>query len=96
MEQFVSCFIHARAVMSNSFHALVLSLRFHRPVTILPIARKDSRLNDLLRTLGLISSPADFDASFSIDLSEEEWHEVDRHLDETAFDSILYLKNALS
>lgn len=96
VEQFVSCFIHADAVVSNSFHALVLSMRFHHPVTIIPIARKDHRLRDLLKTLDLILPQDAFNAPVRIDLTEEEWQKVDRHLDEISRKSIQYLSDTLS
>lgn len=64
-EKFVSLFQGASEVVTDSFHGTVFSLIFGKPVTVALPARNASRIEDLLRSLGLTNS--DFGSVLHLD-----------------------------
>ena len=93
-EEFVSLIVHADAVLTNSFHAVVFSVLFHKPFRVFAIDKSSSRMRDLLGKLGIpercVSS---VDAS---PVEDANWDEVDRKLEELRVGSWDFLRRALS
>ncbi|MDN0064726.1 polysaccharide pyruvyl transferase family protein [Collinsella ihumii] len=93
-EEFVSLIAHADAVLTNSFHATVFSILFHRPFRVFATDESASRMHNLLGKLGILKrSVADVDAS---PVADENWNEVDRRLSDLRKGSWDYLRRALS
>lgn len=93
-EEFVSLIAHADAVLTNSFHATVFSILFHRPFRVFATDRSASRMRDLLGKLGV---PERCVSSLDASLVEDaDWNEVDRKLEELRIGSWDYLRRALS
>lgn len=93
-EEFVSLVAHADAVLTNSFHATVFSILFHRPFRVFATDKSASRMRDLLGKLGMSERcVAEVDASPVVD---EDWNTVDRRLEELRKGSWDYLRRALS
>ena len=93
-EEFVSLIAHADAVLTNSFHATVFSVLFHRPFRVFATDKSSSRMRDLLGKLGiseLCVSHAD-----TSPISNVGWEDVDLLLEELRASSWSYLRRALS
>lgn len=93
-EEFVSLVAHARAVLTNSFHATVFSLKFHVPFRVFATDPSSSRMRDLLRELGLTGCLSEsVDASMPEDV---DWESADDKAAVLREGSVRYLKEALS
>lgn len=93
-EEFLSLIAHASAVLTNSFHATVFSVLFHRPFRVYGVDRSSSRMRNLTEKLGISECcVASIDAS---PIKDENWSKVDRKIDELRTDSWAYLREALS
>lgn len=93
-EEFVSLIAHADAVLTNSFHATVFSILFHRPFRVFATDKSASRMQDLTAKLDMPGRCIkEIDAS---PLGDEDWNMVDRKLDELRKGSWGYLQRALS
>lgn len=93
-EEFVSLIAHADAVLTNSFHATVFSILFHKPFRVFATDLSASRMNELTENLGIPKRCVSaVDAS---PLGDESWEEVDDRLDVLRKESWDFLKMALS
>lgn len=93
-EEFVSLIVHADAVLTNSFHATVFSILFHRPFRVFATDKSASRMRDLLGKLGISElCVSHADAS---PVSNVGWEDVDLLLEELREGSWNYLRRALS
>lgn len=93
-EEFISLIAHADAVLTNSFHATVFSVLFHRPFRVFATDKSASRMRDLLGKLGMPGRcVASVDAT---PVDDEDWDAVDRKLEELRKGSWDYLRRALS
>ena len=52
-EEFVSLIAHAGLVLTNSFHATVFSVIFHKPFRVFATDKSGARMRDLLGNIGL-------------------------------------------
>ena len=93
-EEFVSLVAHAEAVLTNSFHATVFSLKFHRPFRTFANDKSSSRMRDLLGELGVeVCLTTDVDVS---PLARPDWDDVDRRVATLRQGSLRFLREALS
>lgn len=93
-EEFLSLVSHAEIVLTNSFHATVFSLLFHRPFRVFSTDESSSRIEGLLSKLdieGNISTCHNANA-----IPEICWDRVDAGIDSLRESSLSYLKEALS
>lgn len=84
----------ADRVLTNSFHATVFSLQFHRDFVAFPTDRSAARMTDLLGEVGL-GRRASMRAVASVP-RDENWAAVDRALVRLRENSLSYLEGALS
>lgn len=91
-EEFLGHISSAKYVVTNSFHATVFSILFHKHFCVFPTKKSSARMVDLLRNLGLqhriVVNGFDIDASI-------DYRSVDINLDLLRMDSLEYLKSAL-
>lgn len=93
-EEFVSLIAHAGAVLTNSFHATVFSILFHRPFRVFATDLSASRMRGLLAELGIPERCAGgADAS---PIAPVDWSDVESRLDRLRTGSWEYLKGALA
>lgn len=93
-EGFVSLIANASLVLTNSFHASVFSILFHKPFRVFATDESGSRMRGLLGELDLGSRcVAEVDAS---PVPEADWDDVQKRLDAMRRHSLDYLKKALS
>lgn len=93
-EEFVSLIAHADLVLTNSFHATVFSVLFHKPFRVYATDRSGARMRDLLGNLGLSSRCVDTVCTDEVELAD--WPDVDRSLDALREHSWSYLRKALA
>ena len=93
-EEFVSLIAHAGLVLTNSFHATVFSVIFHKPFRVFATDKSGARMRDLLGNIGLSSRCAN--AICVDDIVPCDWDDVDSHLDSLREHSWSYLRKALS
>ena len=85
---------HAEYVVTNSFHGTVLSLVFHRPLTVaLNGKASDARMLSLLKCAGC--NFAKNGQEGRIDILKHKWSQVDYHLKCMASSGMSYLKKVL-
>lgn len=92
--EFVSLAAHADAIMTNSFHATVFSVLFHKPFRAFGTDKSASRMRDLLSNLGIENCFAD--EVCSEEMKPVDWQIVDANLAELRDHSLNYLREALS
>lgn len=93
-DQFVSLVAHAEAVLTNSFHATVFSLKFHRPFRVFATDMSASRMRDLLEELKVADC-----LSNKIDarpLKEPDWDDIDKRIASLCKESLSFLGEALT
>ena len=93
-EEFVSLIAHAETILTNSFHATVFSVLFHRPFRVFATDGSGARMRDLLSNLGLSDRCAV--STNSEPVAEVNWTEVDNRLDRLCEHSWAYLRKALA
>lgn len=93
-EEFVSLIAHASLVLTNSFHATVFSVLFHKPFRVFATDKSGARMRDLLGNIGLSSRCAN--AICADDIVPCDWDDVDSRLDSLREHSWSYLRKALS
>ena len=93
-EEFVSLIAHASLILTNSFHATVFSVLFHRPFRVYATDKSGARMRDLLSNIGL--SDRCVDVMCADDIAPCEWSDVDSRLDSLREHSCAYLRKALS
>ena len=85
---------HAEYVVTNSFHGTVLSLVFHRPLTVaLNGKASDARMLSLLKCAGC--NFAKNGQEGRIDILKHKWSQADYHLKCMASSGMSYLKKVL-
>lgn len=85
-------------VVTNSFHATVFSILFHKNFVVLPVAGKDmnDRIVTLLETVGLSKHfCADDDAVEACIHDQIDWQSVDAHIDQIRQESAKWLINCI-
>lgn len=92
--EFVSLAAHADAIMTNSFHATVFSVLFHKPFRAFGTDKSASRMRDLLNNLGIENCFAD--EVCSEEMKPVDWQIVDANLAKLRVHSLSYLREALS
>lgn len=93
-EEFVSLIAHASLIFTNSFHATVFSVLFHRPFRVYATDKSGARMRDLLSNIGL--SDRCVDVMCADDIAPCDWSDVDSRLDSLREHSWAYLRKALS
>lgn len=93
-EEFVSLIAHASLILTNSFHATVFSVLFHRPFRVYATDKSGARMRDLLSNIGL--SDRCVDVVCADDIAPCDWSDVDSRLDSLREHSWAYLRKALS
>ena len=93
-EEFVSLIAHASLILTNSFHATVFSVLFHKPFRVFATDKSGGRMRDLLGNIGLSSRCTD--AICAYDIVPCDWDDVDSRLDSLREHSWAYLRKALS
>ena len=93
-EEFVSLIAHSDLVLTNSFHATVFSVLFHKPFRVFATDRSGARMRDLLGNLGLSSRCTD--AACTDEVLPANWNDVECRLDKLREHSWAYLRRALA
>lgn len=93
-EEFVSLIAHASLILTNSFHATVFSVLFHKPFRVFATDKSGARMRDLLGNIGLFSRCND--TICADDIVPCDWDDVDSRLDSLREHSWAYLRRALS
>lgn len=93
-EEFVSLIARANLILTNSFHATVFSVLFHKPFRVYATDRSGARMRDLLSNIGL--SNRCVDVMCADDVAPCDWSDVDSLLDSLREHSRAYLRKALS
>ena len=95
LETWLKGFADAEFVLTDSFHACVFSILFHKPFGVfVNLERGLSRIESLLRTLGLMDRCI-FDAPVDLD-RPIDWELIDNVLMQKAESSMEFLKQALN
>lgn len=95
LENWLRGFADAEFVLTDSFHACVFSILFHKPFGVfVNLERGLSRIESLLRPLGLMDRCI-FDASVDLD-RPIDWELIDNVLMQKAESSMEFLKQALN
>ena len=93
-EEFVSLIAHADLIVTNSFHATVFSVLFHKPFRVYATDKSGARMRDLLGNIGL--SDRCVNVMCADDVPPCDWGDVDSLLDSLREHSWAYLRKALS
>lgn len=93
-EEFVSLIAHANLILTNSFHATVFSVLFHKPFRVFATDKSGARMRELLGNIGLSSRCVD--SVCTDDVIACEWDDVDCRLGYLREHSWSYLREALS
>jgi len=96
VESWLKAFADAKLVVTDSFHACVFSILFHKPFYVLPNkGRGMSRIESLLKMFGIEQRLL---LQYELNVSSEviEWDKVDRQLEHWRRKSQLFLENNLS
>lgn len=95
LENWLKGFADAEFVLTDSFHACVFSILFHKPFEVfVNLERGLSRIDSLLRPLGLMDRCI-FDAPVDLD-RPIDWELIDNVLMQKAESSMEFLKQALN
>lgn len=98
VNEWLSNIYNAKFVLTDSFHACVFSILFHKPFLVLPNKwGGSSRFDSLLKPLGLEYRILTAETNNYQELLEKEidWKKVERKLYVLRQDSLLFLENAL-
>lgn len=90
---FLSYIYHAKYVVTNSFHATVFSVLFHKQFCTFPTTRSSARMVDLLEKLNLRDRI--FSTNFKLD-EEIDYTDVESKIRTLRGSSIRFLKSALT
>ncbi len=93
-QTFVSYFLNASAVITNSFHGAVFSIVFRKPFASLQLDMGGERITDLLTTIGLESRWVQSVENLSFDGKLYD-SDVERRIYEYRDHSLQYLRNCL-
>lgn len=97
VENWISGFTNASIVITDSFHACVFSILFHKPFYVLAnSSRGISRINTLLSTFGLTHLLIDESDIENVSIPNIEWDAVDKVLIEKREQGINFLDKILS
>lgn len=92
--EFLYLIHHAEYVVTNSFHATVFSLLYHKRFSCVTHSKTGGRMEDLLKSVGLEDHIVR-DGAFTKIVNETAYTIVDKVLDEKRKQSVEYLKNNL-
>ena len=95
-QEFVGLFANAACVCTNSFHGTAFSIINRRPLWTTPHRAFNSRLADLLHTIGLSDRQIECKENFPEFPLEIDYSESEILLEKARNESINFLKNALS
>lgn len=93
-EEFISLIAHSSLVLTNSFHATVFSVQFHKTFRVYATDKSGARMRDLLSNIGLADRCVD--VMCADDVAPCDWSDVDVLLDSLREHSWAYLRKALS
>lgn len=93
-DEFVSLIAHAQFVLTNSFHATVFSVLFHKPFRVYATDKSGSRMRDLLANLGI--GERCVSRTYTEPIAPVDWSSVDSKLGGLRDHSWHYLRKALS
>lgn len=98
VESWVNKFATADFIVTDSFHACVFSIIFHKQfIALSNVSRGNTRLLSLLRSLGIEDHLVDKETfDFSNDMSIIDYEKVDMILAQKQAESISFLQNSLS
>lgn len=92
--EFISLIAHASLVLTNSFHATVFSVLFHKPFRVFATDKSGVRMKDLLYNLGISERCVSLVCADGI--APVNWGKVDLALGGLREHSWQYLRKALS
>lgn len=92
--EFISLIAHASLVLTNSFHATVFSVLFHKPFRVFATDKSGARMRDLLYNLGISERCVSLVCADGI--APVDWGKVDLALGGFREHSWQYLRKALS
>lgn len=101
-KDFIKYIENASIVITDSFHATVFSLLFHKEFFTLARAADDgiksmnSRVSDLLAVYGLSNRLIDAENYLYDDIEKIDFNDFDNTVEEQRADSLLYLKESLA
>lgn len=94
-KEFVQLVKHAKAVITNSFHGTIFSIKYHIPFFTYIVGSMASRVTDFLKSIGLENRIVYGYRKLSEDMLQMDFTKVDIILEEKKRESIHYLKMAL-
>lgn len=94
--EFMTLLSHADCVLTNSFHATVFSILFHKPFWVFSSGHSSTRILGLLKDIGLRDRFADFLEVGSYQGATIDWLDIEARLELLRKDSWDYLRKALS
>lgn len=94
-KEFVQLIRHAKAVITNSFHGTIFSLKYHIPFFTYIVKSMSSRVTDLLKSVKMEDRIVNGYKKLSDDMLRVDFTEADRFLERKRLESIAYLKSAL-
>lgn len=94
-KEFVQLVKHAKAVITNSFHGTIFSIKYHIPFFTYIVDSMASRVTDLLKSVGLEERIVHGYRKISEDMLQVDFTMADMVLEERKRESIHYLKRAL-
>lgn len=95
--EFIGCLQNAACVVTNSFHATAFSVLLKRPFLVFRHSSRSSRMQDLLKKLGLqarMAGEAGFPQTEDI-WAEIDWEQTDRLLEKEKTRSAAFIRNNL-
>lgn len=100
--QFIDVIAQSRFVVTNSFHACVFSILYHRPFVFIPFQgienKRNERVKELLLNLGLMNQWADNAQINNLNkkiLHKFEWCDVDKKLDYYHLKASTWIKDVI-
>lgn len=91
---FVSLVAHARAVLTNSFHAMIFSIVFNVPFRVFATDATASRIRGLLTKIGAYELC--YSKRCDAPIGNIDWQTMEEHLDDLRAESLQYLRRALA
>ena len=99
MEDWIACFEDAEFVVTDSFHACVLAILFHKPFIVLGNPHRGmSRIVSLLESFGLddrLVHGLDPEDDGEYYMNDPDWRAVDEILEQKRGESMAFLMKSL-
>ncbi len=94
-QEWLSLILHAKCVLTDSFHATAFCMIFHKKFMIIHPSLYSSRIDDFLAFVGLDSQIIDDYSVFSYCDTQIDFSQTDKILDVARNNSVNFLKNAI-